>query len=65
VVEKRWRVAWEAEGGARAEMMPLPADYEVAAAFAERRRRFCLLFFLSLSHSLGLCFGELIWILLS
>ncbi|EAZ20705.1 AP-5 complex subunit mu [Oryza sativa Japonica Group] len=39
VVEKRWRVAWEAEGGARAEMMPLPADYEVAAAFAERRRR--------------------------
>jgi AP-5 complex subunit mu-1 len=49
VVEKRWRVAWEAEGGARAEMMPLPADYEVAAAFAERRRRFCLLFFLSLT----------------
>ncbi|KAL5206521.1 hypothetical protein ABZP36_034730 [Zizania latifolia] len=42
VVEKLWRAAWEVEGdggaGTGAEM-PLPADHEVAAAFAERRRR--------------------------
>ncbi|KAL6623313.1 hypothetical protein ACP70R_033192 [Stipagrostis hirtigluma subsp. patula] len=42
VVEKRWRAAWEAEGGegdGRGAVPPLPADQEVAAAFAERRRR--------------------------
>ncbi|KAG8048834.1 hypothetical protein GUJ93_ZPchr0009g760 [Zizania palustris] len=42
VVEKRWRDAWEMEGDGGAETgaeMPLPADHEVAAAFAERRRR--------------------------
>nr|CAB3466049.1 unnamed protein product [Digitaria exilis] len=47
VVEKRWRASWEAEGGgggegdlgaAAATPPQLPADYEVAAAFAERRK---------------------------
>uniref|UniRef100_A0A0D9XZW9 MHD domain-containing protein n=1 Tax=Leersia perrieri TaxID=77586 RepID=A0A0D9XZW9_9ORYZ len=42
VVEKRWRAAWESEGDGgdgTGQEMPLPADYEVAAAFAERRKR--------------------------
>jgi hypothetical protein len=45
VVEKRWRVSWEAEGAGKGAEMPLPEDYEVAAAFANRRRRygFCFL----------------------
>lgn len=49
-MEKRWRASWEAEGGgggegdgwgAGATTPPpqLPADHEVAAAFAERRKR--------------------------
>lgn len=38
-MEKRWRVAWEAEGTGKGAEMPLPEDYEVAAAFANRRRR--------------------------
>jgi hypothetical protein len=42
VVEKRWRVAWEAEGKGKGAEMPLPEDYEVAAAFANRRRRYCV-----------------------
>jgi hypothetical protein len=49
VVEKRWRAAWESEGGngsgdGKGAGPPLPADYEVAAAFAERRRRSAPLF---------------------
>uniref|UniRef100_A0ACD5XSB5 Uncharacterized protein n=1 Tax=Avena sativa TaxID=4498 RepID=A0ACD5XSB5_AVESA len=39
VVEKRWRVAWEAEGTGKGAEMPLPEDYAVTAAFANRRRR--------------------------
>jgi hypothetical protein len=50
VVEKRWRAAWECEegggsGDGKGAVPPLPADYEVAAAFAERRRRSSPLFF--------------------
>lgn len=57
MVEKRWRVAWEAEGAGKGAEMPLPADYEVAAAFANRRRRFgrrFLVYVLAFS-------GELVW----
>ncbi|GJM95539.1 hypothetical protein PR202_ga12286 [Eleusine coracana subsp. coracana] len=44
VVEKRWRTTWEAEGGGgtgdgKGAGAPLPTDHEVAAAFAERRKR--------------------------
>jgi hypothetical protein len=57
VVEKRWRVAWEAEGKGKGAEMPLPEDYEVAAAFANRRRRYCVGFI-----ALGVaCFGEFVW----
>jgi len=48
-VEKRWRASWEAEGGGGSEgdgrgagaptPPQLPDDHEVAAAFADRRRR--------------------------
>ena len=52
MVEKRWRAAWEAEEGdgegdrrgTGAAPLLFPADHEVAAAFAERRRRFALSF---------------------
>ena len=57
MVEKRWRAAWEAEEGdgegdrrgTGAAPLLFPADHEVTAAFAERRRRFSLSFSWSLS----------------